>query len=240
MKTALITGASGGIGLAMTDLFLESGYSVVAHSRGPSKELQALARDHGHHLTLIRGDFSSVKGIEAFLKVLKRKAPTVDVLVNNAGLIAGAAPFTSIKATSLEAVFSVNFKAPFLLSQYCLPAMKHRGWGRIINISSVGVKFGGSSQTAHYSAAKAALEALTRSLSKEGAPRGVLVNTLRIGVTDTALHRSVPGKKMAARRKLIPLGRMAHPTEIAEAALFLASEESSFVAGSVLEATGGE
>ena len=112
--------------------------------------------------------------------------------------------------------------------------------GRIINVSSIGVKFGGSPNTVHYSASKAALEALTRSFSKIGAPDNVLVNAIRAGVTDTPIHSKLGRKDLSRRSGMIPLGRMADPEEISQAVLFLASDQSSYITGSIIPVSGGE
>ena len=118
--------------------------------------------------------------------------------------------------------------------------MIEREWGRIVNVSSVSVSHGGASKTIDYTFSKAALESMTWTLSKSLAPRNVLVNAIRVGVTDTKIHQLNPTKTLEDRIRTIPIGRMADPGEIAETILFLCSDRASFISGTVLEATGGE
>jgi len=112
--------------------------------------------------------------------------------------------------------------------------------GRIVNISSIGVKFGGSTRSMHYSASKAALEALTRSLAKAGTGFNVLVNAVRPGVTDTPLHKKTGRKDLTKRRNLIPLKRLARPEEISNVVMFLAGEKNTFITNSIIDVAGGE
>ena len=139
-----------------------------------------------------------------------------------------------------DTTFQVNVKAPWLLSRASLLIMTQQGAGRIINISSIGVKFGGGITTVHYSASKAALEALTKSFAKAGATSNVLVNTVRAGVTDTAFHERIGRTDLSSRAELIPLQRLAQPSEISAAVLFLASDQSSYITGTTLTVAGGE
>ena len=149
-------------------------------------------------------------------------------------------PFDELSEESWDSTFQVNVKAPFLLSRAALSVMQKQGSGRIINISSIGLKFGGSINTVHYSASKAALEALTASLAKAGAPFNVLVNTVRAGVTDTPMHERIGRADMSGRADLIPLKRLADPSEVSNAVQFLASDKSSYITGTVLTVAGGE
>ncbi len=237
MKTTLITGANGGIGLAMTQRLLSDGHRVVAHFRNSNFVLDQLSNPN---LFQIQGDFSTKSGVTLFLAKLLKLGHPIDVLINNAGGVGEAQPFLEISEENLDAVLQLNFKAPLFLAQAVLPAMIENKWGRIINISSIGVKFGGAPTTAHYSMSKAALEALTCSLHKLAAPHNVLVNTVRVGVVQTKLQGTLKGKNMEERIDLIPLGRCGTPEEIANTVAFLASDQSSYVAGSTLLAAGGE
>ena len=134
----------------------------------------------------------------------------------------------------------MNVKAPWLLSRAAIDIMSKQGYGRIVNISSVGVKFDGSIATMHYSASKGALETLTMSFAKAGAPHNVLVNAVRAGVTDTEFHAKLNRPDLSKRINLVPLKRLAEPKEIAEAVLFLAGNQSSYVTGTILTVAGGE
>ena len=112
--------------------------------------------------------------------------------------------------------------------------------GRIINISSGGWKYGGGKDTIHYSVSKAALEALTMAFAKIGAPHNILVNAIRPGVTDTPFHKKIGRNDLSARRNLVPLKRLAKPSEISHMVLFLASSKSSFITNTIISVTGGE
>ena len=153
---------------------------------------------------------------------------------------ANPVPINELSEWAWDNTFQVNVKAAFLLGRAALSQMQEQKSGRIISISSIGLKFGGGINTVHYSASKAALEAVTASLAKAGAPFNVLVNTVRAGVTDTPMHEKIGRTDMSDRASLIPLKRLALPSEISRAVQFLAGDNSSFVTGSVLTVSGGE
>jgi NAD(P)-dependent dehydrogenase (short-subunit alcohol dehydrogenase family) len=236
-KIVLVTGASGGIGRAISRGFLQGGAQVALHSCGSGLvEEQALAVEDGRAVVL-RADFrDDLEVTRLWDEFTAWSEGRIDILVNNAGL----SPRGEDLETSWGDVFNVNAKAPFLLSRRAMPVMGVAGSGRIVNISSIGVRYGGSTGSYTYSLAKAALEALTKSLAKIGAGDNVLVNTVRAGVTDTALQASRTDEQLRRRVDLIPVGRMATPEEIAQAVLFLAGPESAFVTGTVLTVAGGE
>ena len=164
----------------------------------------------------------------------------IDVLVNNAANVSQSCDWRTVNEKAWDRVFQVNAKAPFLLGRAALGTMAKKRRGRIINLSSIGVKFGGSETTLHYSASKAALEAISKSLAKAGAPYNVMVNVVRIGVTDTTAHKKAGRKNLSGRIALIPLKRSARPSEISKVVLFLASEGSSFITNTTIDVAGGE
>ncbi len=162
------------------------------------------------------------------------------MLVNNAALIEPVESIEAIGEEVLNLAMQVNFVTPFLLSKLVLSKMRQVRSGRIVIISSIGVKYAGSPQTAHYMASKAALEAGTLALAKSGASDGVLINVVRAGVTRTAAHRRLGRDDLATREALIPLGRAAEPGEIAEVVLFLVSPCNTYITGTILPVAGGE
>ena len=164
----------------------------------------------------------------------------IDVLINNAGETVSPATLDELSEEAWDNTFDVNVKAPFLLSRAALSVMCKQNSGSIVNVSSIGVKFGGGTNTLHYSASKAALEAITISFAKAGAPCNVRVNAIRAGVTDTPMHNKINRSRLQNRTSLIPLGRMATPEEISAAILFLASDQSSYITGTVIPVSGGE
>jgi len=167
---------------------------------------------------------------------------SIDILVNNAGGIYGNKNFLEIDEDSWNQTFTLNVTAPFFLARDAFSFMKLHGGGKIINISSISAKYGGSGTTMHYGAAKAALEAITRGLAKAGAPYNILVNTIRGGVIDTPFHEKIQRdrKNLEERINLIPLKRMGKPLDIARMALFLASEAGDYITGEIFTVAGGD
>jgi len=236
-KTILITGANGGIGLATTKLFLKKGYNIFAHYFRSNDKLKKINHEK---LEMFQSDLSQPKNVEKVFSRCVQKYMKVDVLFNNAGTLSISESIENIESKALDHVLNVNLKAPFLLSQLALKHMKKNKGGRIINMSSIGVKYGGNPKSAHYTISKAAVEAMTNSFAKAGAPYNVLVNTVRAGLTDTKFLNLNPTKDMKKRVELIPLKRLADPNEIAASIYYLASKESSYVSGSILTVAGGE
>ena len=141
---------------------------------------------------------------------------------------------------SWDKTFQLNTRTPFFLAQNAFKHMKENGGGKIINISSISVKYGGSSQTLHYGAAKSALETITLGLSKAGAKHNILVNTVRGGYIDTPMHQKMGRKNSKERIEMIPLKRAGKPEDIARIVLFLASEAGDFITGETFTVAGGD
>jgi NAD(P)-dependent dehydrogenase (short-subunit alcohol dehydrogenase family) len=236
-----VTGASSGIGFQIALDFLRSGATVGAHYNSNLAGVQSLLKhaESGQCQTF-QSDFNYSSEVNQLWEQFINWSHGIDVLVNNAGAAPTPVPVDQLEDDAWDSTFQVNVKAPFLLSRAALAVMSEQGWGRIINISSIGVKFGGGLNTVHYSASKAALEALTNSFARAGAPHNVLVNTVRAGVTNTPFHQKIGRDDLSERAHLIPLKRVAEPREIAEAVLFLASEKASYITGSTITVAGGE
>lgn len=237
MKTILITGANGGIGLATVKLFLQNDYKVFAHYNSDKKNLDTI---NNKNLILIQADFQNTSEVAILFDKVLEYTSSLDVLVNNAGVYKPANTFDDLNINLFEDVLNVNLKSPFILSKIFIDKMKKFNTGRIINISSIGIKYGGAVNSMPYTISKAALEAMTLSFAKEGAKYNILVNALRVGVTNTDLHQEAQSKNMVQRIDMIPLKRMAEPEEISEYILFLASEKSNFTTGSIMTIAGGE
>lgn len=239
-KTAVITGASGGIGAEISRLFAENGFDVVLHfgknEEKAKRTAEQLRLSYGVNAEVIGADFSSAGQTERFCeRVLSCCSP--EVLVNNAG-IAHTEIFQNVPREKAEVIFSINAAAPMLIAQRLLPGMINRKSGRIINISSMWGVVGGSCEV-HYSAAKAALIGFTKALAKETGPSGITVNCIAPGLIDTEMNS---GLSEEAKRKIAdetPVGRIGTAFDIARAALFFAKEESSFITGQVLTVDGG-
>lgn len=164
-----------------------------------------------------------------------RAVGPIDVLVNNAAILTQV-EFDDVTPETIDETMAVNFRAPVLLSQAVLPHMRRAGWGRIINISSIGARHGGQPPSSMYAASKAALLSLTRYLAQYNGPHGVNVNAIAPGGISTAMASPVPSPESLAR---IPLGRRADPREVAAVVSFLAGEDASYVNGVTLDVNGG-
>lgn len=237
MKTVLITGANSGIGLATAKLFLEKGYFVFAHYHSSSEALRSLTYKN---LKIIQADFCNLWEIDTLIAECQ-KYSNVDILVNNAGDYIVQDSLHDVSVADMEFAYKVNCIAPFLLIKGLIENMRENRWGRVINLSSVGaVKYGGSIEAIAYSASKAALESIALTFSKYAVKDNVLINTIRGGVVNTDFHAKNKNKDMNKRIEMIPIGRMAEAREIANIILFLASEDCTFVSGSIIPAGGGE
>jgi 3-oxoacyl-[acyl-carrier protein] reductase len=215
-RTALVTGASRGIGAAIAAKFRAEGANVVGPARA---EL----------------DLSSAASIDAYLG--KLSAP-VDILVNCAGMNRLGSS-VEVADGHFEETLQVHLLGPFRLARALAPKMASRRWGRILNISSVW-SLVTRERRVTYSSAKSAMNGLTRSLAVEYGPSGVLVNALAPGYVDTELTRkNNSAEEIAQIEKAIPLGRLGNPAELAEAASFLCSGRNGYITGQVLVADGG-
>ena len=222
MKTILITGANTGIGLATTKKFLREGYRVCAHYH-TSKENLSIIKNPNLHLTY--ADLGNLSNINQMFNECKKITMNVgpDILINNAAVYEKEDSIDVLKLNDVDKSLDVNLKAPFILTQKAMRSMKKKKWGRIINISSISVKTGGSTTTGFYTISKAALEVMTLAFSKVGAPFNILVNTLRVGTTNTNLHKKYPDKNLDEIINNIPLGRMAEVDEITSFIYYLSS-----------------
>jgi 3-oxoacyl-[acyl-carrier protein] reductase len=237
MKNVLVTGAGSGIGLEIVTSLLKEGYYVIAHYNRSKKNLLKLSKSY-ENLELVQQNFAlSEAAKKCYLKI---KNKNIDVVINNAGLLPKACAFEKSSVKSQTEIFNVNFFAPYQLCQKIIPKMVKKKWGRIINISSIGVKFAGNSQTSLYTLSKMTLEGLTETINKTYAVHNILCNTLRVGVTDTDLHKTSNHKNMKERIEKIPLKRMAKTSEIANMVSFLISNEANFIAGQKIAIAGGE
>ncbi|OPY81375.1 MAG: 3-oxoacyl-(acyl-carrier-protein) reductase FabG [Syntrophorhabdus sp. PtaU1.Bin153] len=215
-KTAMITGGSRGIGLAIRERFDREGINIVAPTR---KEL----------------DLLSVSSIDAYVSTLGQP---IDILINNAG-INNIQPLAEVDDNNIQAAMQINLLAPFRLARALAPTMKERGYGRIVNISSVWAIVTKTGR-APYSMAKAGLGGMTRALAVELAPYNILVNAVAPGYVDTELTRqNNTDDQIEGIKKLIPMGRLAAPEEIAEVVAFLATEKNSYITGQLIVVDGG-
>lgn len=235
-RTALITGGAGGLGRAMARRFAEEGARVVvADLDFPAAE--ALAAELPHDAFALQVDVTDPEAVDRMVSTVVEVAGSLDVLVNNAGITRDA----SIRKMTLadwDLVQSVHLRAAFVATKAAAEVMREQRRGSIVNMSSLSGKVGNFGQ-ANYSAAKAGLVALTKVTAKEYARYGVRANALQPGLIRTpmteALSKEVWDRKLAE----VPMGRAGEPEEVANVALFLASDLSSYMTGAVLEVGGG-
>ena len=238
-RIAVITGGAQGIGMATAQRFLASGASVVLWDRDAARlaqavsELAAAGPCSGQTVELT--DEASVAAATA--ATLARHG-RIDILVNNAGITGGNAPTWQLSPAVWREVVEVNLIAPFLTCRAVVPQMIAQGYGRIVNIASVAGKEGNPTAS-HYSASKAGLIGLTKSLGKELATQGVLVNAVAPAAARTAIFDQMAPEHIAYMLGKIPMGRLVDLTEIAAMVAWLASEDCSFSTGAVFDLSGG-
>ncbi len=240
-KTAIVTGATSGIGRAIALHFLKAGAHVVGVGTNAEKGASLVAESQSmgcaDHLIFEQCDISIPHNIEGLFSRFFSRFATLDILVNNAGITKDAL-LMRMRLEDWQRVLDVNLTSCFLTCQHASrPMMKARS-GRIINISSVVGLIGNPGQT-NYAASKAGLIGFSKSLAKELAPRNVLVNCIAPGYIETEMTHALTPEKREAASKLIPLGRMGTPQDIAETALFLASPLCQYITGQVLVVDGG-
>jgi 3-oxoacyl-[acyl-carrier protein] reductase len=235
-KTALVTGASGGIGAQIARALHGQG-AMVAISGTRVAALEALAAEFNERIVVLPADLSEPDAAGALITAAEAALGKVDILVNNAGLTKDGLALRMSDADWAK-VLDVDLAAPFRLSRAALKFMLRRKAGRIINIGSVVGSTGNPGQ-ANYAAAKAGLIGLTKSLAQEVASRGITVNLVAPGFIETPMTDVLNAGQKAAMAEKIPLGRLGSPADIAAAVAYLAADEAGWVTGAVLHVNGG-
>lgn len=239
-KIAVITGGNSGIGLATARLFKEEGATVVINARNESR-LAEIRRELGDSFDIIVGDVSQVASLESFFRQVGQRHPTIDVLFLNAG-IAQFAPIELMDEATFDRQFSTNVKGVFYGVQKALPYLSP-GASIILNTSIVNQK--GMPASSAYAATKAAVRSFARTLSAELITRGIRVNAISPGPITTPIYDKMGMEPdqvndfTESMTQRIPLKRFGEPEEVAKAALFFATQDSSFVVGAELEVDGG-
>jgi len=218
--TALVTGGASGIGAACAKRLAGAGVRVV------TADVAAGADE--------RLDVTDADAVENLAARLGR----VDILVNSAGVVGPSAPLVDVELEDWRRTFRINVEGTFLVCRAFVPAMTDAGWGRVVNMASIAAKDGNPGQSA-YSASKAAVIALTKSLGKEVATTGVLANVVAPAAVESPMNAGTDPAILARSQSLTPMARMGRPEEIAELVAWLSSEALSFSTGAVYDASGG-
>ena len=240
-RIALVTGGIGGIGTAICTRLAKDGYTVVANhhpSEADLAEAWLKARaDEGFSFTTFSADVSSFEDSARMVQEITAQQGPIDVLINCAGITRDKT-FRKMEAAHWNAVISVNLNSVFNVTRQVWEGMLERGYGRIVNISSVNGQRGQFGQ-ANYSAAKAGMHGFTMALAQEGASKGVTVNTISPGYVETAMTLAMDDGVRNGIISGIPMRRMAQPQEIAAAIAFLVSDEAAYVTGANIPVNGG-
>lgn len=237
-RTALVTGAARGIGLAIASGLFGRGANVALVDVDAAT-LKRAARLAGKEALAIEADVSRPDDVQLAVETAVAHFGGLDILVNNAGICPMTA-FAEIAAEEWDRVLAINLKGAFLCCQAALPYLRRSGrQGRIVNVASVAGQMGGVAVGAHYAASKAGLIGLSKSLARLLAPDGVTVNCVAPGTTETDLTASWSEVVQDTVRGNIPLGRFAQPDEVAEVVCFLASDRAAFITGATLDVNGG-
>jgi len=235
-RVALVTGGTRGIGKAIVAQLKKDGFKVAAGYSGNDGAAEACARELG--VMVIKGNVGVFEDCQRAAKAVEDALGPIDVLVNNAGITRDGF-FHKMSPEQWSDVIRVNMDSIFNMTRQVIEGMRERNFGRIINISSINGQKGQAGQT-NYSAAKAGMIGFTKALAQENAKKGVTVNCIAPGYTDTEMVQAVPPKVLESIVAGIPVGRLGRSEEIAGAVSFLASEQGAWITGATISINGGQ
>ena len=239
-KVTIITGGSRGIGFATADAFLREGATVIIAASSKASADKAVERLRERHpdatVAGISPDLSKLEEVRNIFKLVTGRYGCIDILVNNAG-VSESTPFTEYTEETFDKVMDLNVKGVFNATRAAVECMVPRGSGVILSTSSM-VSISGQPSGFAYPASKFAVNGLTVSLARELGPKGIRVNAVAPGITETDMMKAVPKEVIEPMIQRIPLRRLGQPEDIANAFVFLASEEASYITGVVLSVDG--
>jgi len=235
-RVALVTGGTRGIGRAIVERLKADGMKVAAGYSGNAAAAEACARELG--VMVIKGNVGNFTDCQNAAEAVAAELGPIDVLVNNAGITRDGV-FHKMTSEQWGEVIRVNMDSVFNMTRHVIEGMRDRGWGRIINISSINGQKGQMGQT-NYSAAKAGMIGFTKALALENAKKGITVNAIAPGYIDTEMVQAVPPKVLESIIAQIPVGRLGRGEEIADMVAFLAGERAGYVTGATLTLNGGQ
>lgn len=238
MKTVIVTGGSNGIGAAIVKELALKKYNIVLNynkSEEAAKKIKEELKEKNINIEIFKADVSDKKQVKELIKFTLNKFKNIDVLINNAG-IDQIKPFMEITEDDWNTMFKVNLNSVFYCTQEVLENMIHNKKGCIINISSIwGIT--GASCEVHYSASKAAVDGMTKSLAKELGPSNIRVNSIAPGLVNTNMNAELSEEDLKELKKEIPLGRIAEPKEISKSIEWLIEDE--YISGQIISVNGG-
>ena len=235
-RVAVVTGGTRGIGRAISVALKNAGYRVAANYGGNDQAARQFNEETG--IPVFKFDVADFDACAEGVKSIGAQLGPIEVLVNNAGITRDGT-MHRMSWEQWNAVIQTNLSSCFNMSRAVIEEMRTRGFGRIVNIGSINGQAGQFGQT-NYSAAKSGMHGFAKALAQEGAARGITVNTIAPGYTETDMVRAVPASVLEQIIARIPVGRLGKPEEVARAVLFLVADEAGFITGTMLSVNGGQ
>ncbi len=243
-KTVFITGASRGIGAATALAFSKAGVRrFLLHYNSYREGVDALAaqlRASGAEVNVLKADLALREGTDDLVREFQSTAIPADILINNAGSLVQRAKLSELTPDLYDRVMNLNTRSMYFLTQAVVPGMVERGWGRIINLSSIAARNGGGVGASVYAASKAAVACFTKGMARELAPKGIRVNAVSPGTVDNFFHEQFSTRQMLdGVIAQTPAGRLGDNEEVADTILFLCSDAARYIHGQTIEINGG-
>lgn len=236
-QVALISGGSRGLGLGIAKELLAIGWKVTSFSRQPTPESRAVKNEHGPSVRFLTADLGDVSAVDDVVRTVEEEFGRIDALINNAGIV-DEAILARQSVDQIDRLLRTNLRGTLMLTRRAARGMMIRGFGRIVNISSI-VAVRGYTGTAAYAATKGGIDAMTRALARELGGRNITVNSIAPGYMDTDMTRGMNQKQLKSILRRTPLGRVGAVEDVAGLAAFLLSDRAAFISGQTIVVDGG-